>query len=195
MVHMPVKIWEGYDGSGSDHIHIPVGLKDCSFMNMIKITNHYISKAEVACALSHISLWVHCVKIDQPIVILEHDAIMLKNITHFSGFNTIMYLGGDEWVNKNWPIMQVPPFGSDGPNKYFICRAHAYAIDPIVSKNMLSNILKLGIYASADVLLNADLYNISHNGCVAYDSPCETTIKNRPPEGVLRTKRNDDLTV
>lgn len=192
-VGMPVKIWEGYDGTLPETIKAPKHLENCSFMPMLKVTNHYITRAEVACVLSHASLWAHCAKIDQPIAILEHDAIMVKPVTHFHGFNTIMYLGGEEWAKKDWPIMHIPPFGSDGPNKYFICRAHAYAIDPVVAKNMLANLLKMGIYASADVLMNVDLYNISHNGCYAYDSPTETTIKNRPPEGQKRVDRNDEL--
>jgi hypothetical protein len=194
-VGVQAKVWEGYDGTSPEEIKTPAHLENCSFMPMLKLTNHYITRAEVACALSHISLWAHCAKIDRPVVILEHDAIMLQPITNFNGFNTVMYLGGEEWTKKKWPIMHVPPYGSDGPNKYFICRAHAYAIDPIVAKNMLSNVLKMGIYASADVLISSDLYNISHNGPVAYDEPAETTIKNRPPEGQKRVDRNDNLSV
>jgi hypothetical protein len=162
-------------------------------MQMVKVTDHYLTKAEVACALSHISLWAHCVKIDKPVVILEHDAVVINKIQHFPGYNTILYLGGAEWAEMNWPIMNVPPHASDGPNKHFLCRAHAYAIDPIVAKNMLANVLKMGIYASADVMLSADLYNISHCGLIAYDKPADTTIANRPSQGYSRVERNDKL--
>lgn len=191
-VNMPWKIWDAYDGTRELPIIPPAHSTNCSFMSMVKIMDNYLTKAEVACALSHISLWLHCAKIDKPLVILEHDAVMLKKITHFPGFNTIIYLGGVEWAEQGWPIMQIPLHGSDGPNKHFICRAHAYAIDPIVAKNMLATILKMGIYASLDEMIAADLYNISHVGCVAYDMGSETTITVRPTVG-RRTKKNDDL--
>jgi hypothetical protein len=191
-VGMPYKIWEAFDGSKNQPIIVPDHSINCSFMSIVKIMDNYLTKAEVACALSHISLWLHCAKIDKPIVILEHDAVMLDKITHFPGFNTIVWLGSIEWAEHKWPIMQVPLHGSDGPNKHFICRAHAYAIDPIVAKNMLSNILKMGIYASLDEMIAADLYNISHVGCIAYDKESETTITARPTEGSRNTK-NDDL--
>lgn len=192
-VGMPYKIWDAYDGTKKNElIEPPRHLRDCSFMSIVKIMDNYLTKAEVACALSHISLWLHCAKIDKPIIVLEHDAVVLKNLTHFPGFNTILFLGSVEWAEQKWPMMSVPLHGSDGPNKHFICRAHAYAIDPIVAKNMLSNILKMGIYASLDEMMAADLYNISHVGCIAYDKQSDTTICVRPTEG-RRTTKNDDL--
>ncbi len=185
-------LWQGYDGTQAGEIQPPPQCRDCSFMQMIKIMDNYLTKAEVALALSHIGLWVHCAKIDMPIIILEHDAVMLSKLEHFNGFNTIIYLGCVEWAEQGWPVMQVPLHGSDGPNKHFICRAHAYAIDPIVAKNMLANTLKMGIYASLDEMMAADLYNISHVGCVAYDKRSESTIKNRPSD-VRRVTKNDNL--
>jgi hypothetical protein len=191
-VGMSYKIWDAYDGTKTGDIAVPKHLKNCSYMSLVKIMDHYLTKAEVACALSHISLWLHCAKIDKPIVILEHDAIMVKKISYFPGFNTILYLGGVEWAKLDWPIMQLPIHGSDGPNKHFVCRAHAYAIDPIVAKNMLAQTLKMGIYSSLDVMMQADLYNISHDGLYAYDAESETTITNRSIEGRSSIK-NDDL--
>lgn len=192
-VGMSYKFWDAYDGTKKNKpIIVPKHLEKCSFMSIVKIMDNYLTKAEVACALSHISLWLHCAKIDKPIIILEHDAVVLQKITHFPGFNTILFLGAVEWAERGWGIMQVPLHASDGPNKHFICRAHAYAIDPIVAKNMLSNILKMGIYAPLDEMIAADLYNISHMGCIAYDKESETTICVRPTEG-RRTIKNDDL--
>lgn len=186
------QLWPGYDGTQQQGIIIPDHLKNCTFMQMLKIMDNYLTKAEVACALSHISLWAECARQDRPLIVLEHDAVMLQSLKQFPGFNTIVFLGCVEWAEHNWPIMQVPLHGSDGPNKHFICRAHAYAIDPVVAKNLLSTVLKMGIYASLDEMMAADLYNISHVGCVAYDKPSVTTMTNRPTEGRRNTK-NDQL--
>jgi GR25 family glycosyltransferase involved in LPS biosynthesis len=158
-----------------------------------------MTRGEVACALSHISLWVHCAKIDKPIVILEHDAIMCKKFEKMDNYNTIVWLGGNEWTELNWPIRPVPPHASEGPNWHFICRAHAYAIDPTMAKNLLSHIIKFGIHAPLDIMMRCDLFNVSHQGLYAYDknfdrrnTTWDTTIKARPESG-RTTERNDRL--
>lgn len=195
-VDMPYKIWDAYNGTNKDNkIVTPDHLKTDSVMNMLKITDHYMTRGEVACALSHISLWVHCAVIDKPIVILEHDAIMYKRFEVVENYNTIVYLGGNEWKNLGWKIFPIPPHASEGPNYLFICRAHAYAIDPAMAKNLVSYVIKNGIIAPLDIMLRADLFNISHQGMFAYDNSSDkldTTIKARPLEG-RSTKRNDKL--
>lgn len=195
-VGMPFKVWDAYNGTGQNNQIIPPKhLEHDSVVNMLKITDHYMTRGEVACALSHISLWVHCALIDKPIVILEHDAIMHKKFEVIENYNTIVYLGGNEWKNQGWKIYPIPPHASEGPNYLFICRAHAYAIDPAMAKNLISYVIKNGLNAPLDIMLRADLFNISHQGLYAYDNSTDkldTTIKARPLEG-RSTKRNDNL--
>jgi len=193
-VGMPYKIWDAYDGINSSIIE-PDHSKNSDVMSMIKITDHYLTRGEVACALSHISLWAHCAKIDKPIVILEHDTVMVQKFEQHQSYNTIVYLGGSEWAQQGWKIFPIPPHASEGPNYHFICRAHAYSIDPIMAKNLVSYVIKMGICAPLDIMLRADLFNITHQGLFAYDvmsDKTDTTIKARPFEG-RTTKRNDKL--
>lgn len=191
-VGMNVQVWDAFDGTKGDII-IPQQCANDTFMKMVKVTDHYMTRGEVACALSHISLWSHCVQIDKPIVILEHDAVMVRKFTTCAQYNAIVYLGGAEWQEHKWPMLSIPPMASDGPNKYFICRAHAYAIDPIIAKNMLAHVLKMGICDPLDIMMRADLFNITHQGMFAYDLPMgATTITKRPADG-RTTKRNDSL--
>lgn len=195
-VGMPYKVWDAYNGIGTPGvITAPDHMKNDSFMNMLKITDHYLTRGEVACALSHISLWVHCALIDKPIVILEHDAYMIRKLEVKDSYNSIVYLGGQEWVNDNWKVYPIPPHASEGKNVLFICRAHAYCIDPVVAKNMLSYVLQHGICDPLDIMLKADIFNITHQGIYASDvvsSYNDTTILARPAEG-RTTKRNEDL--
>lgn len=184
--------WDAYDGTRPDGIAIPEHHNDT--MSMIKVTNHYLTRAEVACALSHISLWVKSVLIDRPIVILEHDAIMLQAYKTHGVYNSICYLGGAEQVKQNWAVTSIPPHASDGPNFHFICRAHAYSIDPIVAKNMVSYVIKMGIHSSLDMLLRADLFPIHQMGLYAYDDYQETTIPDRPKDG-RNVLKNDFLKI
>lgn len=194
-VGMPYQVWDAFDGT-KDDIIVPSHSIGDSVMSMLKITDHYLTRGEVACALSHISLWVHCAKIDKPIVILEHDSIMVQKFEKVDNLNSIIYLGGNEWAEQGWKIYPIPPHASEGPNYLFICRAHAYAIDPLMAKNLIAHVLKMGICAPLDIMMRADLFNITHQGMYAYDKNVDltndTTIKARPQTG-RTTDRNDRL--
>ena len=189
-VGMPFQYWNAYNGI-SDEIIVPEHHN--SIMKMIKVTDHYLTRGEVACALSHISLWAKCVEQDQPIVILEHDTVMTAAYTTHHVFNSIAYLGSNEQAHQGWGVFPTPPHASEGPNYHFICRAHSYAIDPAVAKNMLAHVLKFGITAPLDIILRADIFPIHQMGMYAHDISKETTtILGRPLEG-RKTTRNDAL--
>jgi hypothetical protein len=103
---MPWEYWDAYDGIQNPiqppehHGGVPA---------MVKVTDHYMTRGEVACALSHISLWQKCVLEDRPLVILEHDAVMVQPYTQHAVFNSICYLGSNEQVNQGWGVMPTPP--------------------------------------------------------------------------------------
>jgi hypothetical protein len=190
-VGMLYAFWDAYDGT-NDSIVAPSHHN--AFMRMIKITDHYLTRTEIACALSHISLWAKCVEEDKPMLVLEHDAIMVKPIAQHALFNAICYLGCKEQVHEGWGVQQIPPHSSEGPNYHFINRAHAYSVDPAVAKNMLAHVLKYGIGMPLDMLLRADIFSLYQPGVFAYDNPNkETTIFSRPASG-RSTVRNDKLT-
>ena len=191
-VNQPYQFWEAYDGTGET---ILPPSHHSEVMSMMKVTDHYLTKGEVACALSHISLWVKCVLLDKPIVILEHDAIMVQPYTSHGVYNSICYLGGAEQALGGWDVRSIPPHGRDGPNFHFICRAHAYAIDPIVAKNMVAHVIQMGVYNSADKLLRTDLFPVHQMGLYAYDLSYETSIYNRPEYGQRNMIKNDYLEI
>lgn len=192
-VGMKWEYWDAYNGISSNTIIPPT--HHSGVPAMIKLTDHYLTRGEVACALSHISLWQKCVLDDKPIVVLEHDSKMLKRYDQHSVYNSICYLGSDEQVNRGWHVSPTPPHASDGHNYHFICRAHAYAIDPAVAKNMLAYVLQFGIHRSLDMMLRADIFPIHQMGVYAYDvrDPENTTILGRKIDG-RATSRNDKLT-
>lgn len=192
---MEWEYWDAYNGI-KDPLEPPA--HHGGIPAMVKVTDHYLTRGEVACALSHISLWQKCVLEDQPIVILEHDAIMVQAYKNHAVFNSICYLGSNEQVNQGWQVLPTPPHASEGPNYHFICRAHSYAIDPSVAKNMLAYVLKYGINAPLDIMLRADIFPIHQMGIYAYNhwdnDRQKTTILGRPLEG-RSTIRNDKLEI
>lgn len=197
MVGMPYQYWDAYNGMGGEIIPPE---HHGQTMGLIKVTDHYLTRGELACALSHISLWVKCIEQDKPLVILEHDAVMVAPYLKHGVFNSICYLGGNEQATQGWQVYPTPPHASEGPNYHFICRAHAYAIDPAVAKNLLSYVIKMGVCAPLDILIRADIFPIHQMGVFAYDvyeevdKMKETTILGRPKEG-RSTLRNDKLEV
>lgn len=196
-VGQPWEYWDAYDGTG-DSILAPYHHITGSILDMVKITDHYLTRGEVATALSHISLWQKCVLQDKPLIILEHDSIMLKPYLRHEIYNSIAYLGGHEQAKQGWKVYLTPPHASEGPNYHFICRAHAYAIDPAIAKNMLAYVLQNGIYGPLDIMIRADIFPIHQLDLYAYNEwdgdKKNTTIKGRPLEG-RSTLRNDDLSV
>lgn len=179
-IGQPYTIWEAFDGTNNSTIKIPEHLKNQNWLSWIKQYDYELSISEVACYLSHISLWARCLDIDKPIVILEHDAIMLKPYTNHIGYNQIGYLGCYEQQVQGWKVSPTPIFAAKGNNYKFMLRAHAYAIDPHSAKNLMASTLKYGINESLDVSIRADVFNIIQPGLFAFDLPAkQTTIANR----------------
>jgi hypothetical protein len=177
------EVYDAFDGTG-ESIKIPEHSKDASWLKWIKQIDKNLSQTEVACALSHISLWAKCVEEDQPLVVLEHDAIMVEPFPTHTIFNAIIYLGSRE-QKAGWGVYATPPHATNGPNYHFICRAHAYSIDPAVAKNLLAHVIKYGIHESLDIMLRADIFTIVQTGFFAYDEPEGTTIigRKKAPDG------------
>jgi glycosyl transferase family 25 len=186
-VGMPFEFFEGIDGT-SGQLVVPAALQNCSALSWLKVVDHELSVTEIACVLSHFALWVKCLELDRPIVILEHDAVMVKAFREYLAYNQIVYLGGAEQVNLGWPVLPIPPHATLNHNYHFICRAHAYAIDPAMAKNLVAHLLKLGVNEALDIMLRADLFSILQMGLYAYDIGGETTIVDRKksPSGVAR---------
>ena len=66
----------------------------------------------------------------------------------------------------------IPPHASDQQGlDRFICRAHAYAIDPIMAKNLVSYAINHGIITTADAMMRYDMFGIVQEGIYAWDNP------------------------
>ena len=184
-----VNIWPAFDATDSpikiqDHdlgkpigemgtIKVPEMLKGQAFINFLRLRRSDLLMTQIACFLSHYSLWCMCLDKDQPIVILEHDAIMVKEYLRHNYYNNIVYLGGCEQVEGSLNSTDtVPPHASDqkGSDR-FICRAHAYAIDPAIAKNLVAYSIHHGLITTADAIMRCDMFGIVQDGVYAYDKP------------------------
>jgi GR25 family glycosyltransferase involved in LPS biosynthesis len=166
-VGQKAELFDGFDGTLGE-IKIPKHLENQSWVKWLKVTDHFQSSTEIACSLSHIALWVKCMEEDKPLIILEHDAIMSKPYNHHPFYNAISYLGCHEQIGKN--TLPITPIHSTiNKNWNFINRAHAYCVDPYVSKRLFLNVLDRGIFESADVMIKCDDVAIIQYDFYAYD--------------------------
>jgi len=176
-VGQKAELWDAFDGTQGE-IVVPEHSRDKTWVSWLKLVNTTLSKPEICCFLSHFSLWCRCIEVDQPIVCLEHDAVMLKPYTAHGVMNSVVYLGSNEQYRaKYWN--PIPPHAQLGENFRYILRTHAYAIDPLVAKNLVAKTLEKGLCTAVDVFMKIQEYSIVSFGIFAMDIPGETTI----PEG------------
>ena len=155
-------------------IKVPEFLHGQVFLNFLRLKRCDLLMTQIACFLSHYSLWCMCLDKDRPIVILEHDAVMVKPYLRHNYLNNIVYLGGSEQLEGGTLRSDdtIPPHASDQQGlDRFICRAHAYSIDPIMAKNLVSYAIRHGIITTADAMMRYDMFGIVQNGVYAYDNP------------------------
>jgi hypothetical protein len=176
-VGMPYKLWEGFDGLKGE-IKVPKELQKAPWLKWIKNTNITLDKGEVANFLTHVSLWAHCAEIDKPIVILEHDAIMLNAFKQHPAFNTIIYLGSKEQVENDFKWGPTPILLTYEGLRC-LCRAHAYSIDPFIARRLLGNVIETGITKSIDVYMRNDIFTQIQLGIFAYDKNASTSVIQR----------------
>ena len=154
-------------------IKVPEFLQNQAFLNFLRLKRCDLLMTQIACFLSHYSLWCMCLDKDRPIVILEHDAVMVKPFLRHNYLNNIVYLGGSEQkAGSLRDTDTIPPHASDQQGlDRFICRAHAYSIDPIMAKNLVSYAIHHGIITTADAMIRYDMFGIVQEGVYAYDNP------------------------
>ena len=153
-------------------IKVPEFLKNQAFINFLRLRRSNLLMTQIACFLSHYSLWCMCLDKDRPIVILEHDAVMVKQYLRHNYLNNIVYLGGYEQIEGSLHSNDsIPPHATDqhGLDR-FICRAHAYAIDPAIAKNLVAYTIHHGLITTADAIMRCDMFGIVQDGIYAYDN-------------------------
>ena len=163
---MNVSIWNAVDGLG-DTILLPKHLQNQISMSLVCSRNNAMTNAEVACFLSHYSLWCHCIKINKPICIFEHDAVIVKPITEHHIRNAIQFLGCKSQLSSdNFAYTR----SAKNTNYFFMKGTHAYTIDPLVAKNMVSYVIKEGITKPLDIIMRDDIFTTYQYDIYAHET-------------------------
>lgn len=128
-------------------------------------------RARIGCALSHYFLWQHCVDLNQPILILEHDAVFLRPLPEFD-FKGICQINdpagatrrGGWWSNemkkrggvgvfeKTWVTEERERHIPDG-----LAGNSAYVIKPHAAQELINTYHKLGVWPN-DAMMCKQLF-------------------------------------
>lgn len=88
----------------------------------------------IACFLSHYSLWEQCVKTNESIFILEHDAVIVDKIDLNIAFKGVLSLGKPSYGKFTKPRNGIGPLVS----KDYLPGAHAYMINPKAASDLIN---------------------------------------------------------
>lgn len=164
--------WSAIDGTRGDQLIFPPDLAYPNIINLLVIKNELLSRPVVAVFLTHLQLWCHCVTLDKPITILEHDAVVMRPIPDHPWSNCIHYLGHSDQLPNN---LAVPPYFTglrrpDGLREHryrFMAGAHAYSIDPDIARRLIADAIARGLDRPLDMFIEVDRYAVIQTGVYA----------------------------
>jgi len=115
------------------------------------------SLSKASCAMSHFRLYEKCVELNETIMILEHDAVFLSDLTEdiINDFEQSNYellklhhhIGTTDWYeNKQEKTKYIS-------NKYSSGGTGAYLIKPFIAKELIDYALQNKAYVSDDVYI------------------------------------------
>ena len=131
------------------------GVNTSGFKN---IENYSHKAAAAGCFLSHFTLWEKCILLNKPIIIFEHDAVIIDNIPSYildgTGFDKLVNLGVPGHDAYNIPkFTGVGLLFSSWPQ---FKGTHAYAIKPRGAMAVITQSRETT--TAADMFLNSNTF-------------------------------------
>lgn len=109
-----------------------------------------------ACFASHYLLWKECIKLNEPILILEHDAIFKTNIPDID-FKMCVNFGRPSYIRPDHMIYVEPKDGLQPLHQLNFLGHHSYAIKPDAAKLFCEDVKRIPLSAN-DVWVNTNSY-------------------------------------
>lgn len=107
----------------------------------------------VGCWLSHYYLWEKCIKLNEPIIVLEHDAIIQESWRQLTINNSLLKLHKHyrkDPMNQKW---NHPVCGR------WSTSTHAYCITPNLALTLINAAKKIGAYP-ADMFMGSNIISV-----------------------------------
>ena len=169
------KIFPGIHGEQIELAWKKFKLKEFQFNKRIKKLN----RGAIGCTISHLTLWKKCIELQTPILILEHDAVMIRSIPQniLDKFEDVCNLDWLSRMTTNYDVevkrdrgQGVNLFKEKRPaysglelyNKSHIKGAHSYIIKPQGAQKLIDWVWAHGVL-SADVVINSVACKLSYS--------------------------------
>jgi len=104
------------------------------------------------CFLSHYSLWKKCIELDEPIIILEHDAVIQQPWNTLKLTKSIIKLHR-QYSKKN--------IRSDLDSGVWSKSAHAYCLAPAHANTLIQFVKRVGAY-EVDILMGTNVIPVEY---------------------------------
>jgi hypothetical protein len=117
-------------------------------------------RAKIGCSMSHYLLWKKCVELDEPILILEHDAVFLRELPDFD-FKGICQINDPEGATRKghwWSQRMIKRGGFGAFEKTWVTTENerdipdglagnsAYVIRPWAAQELINAFHKYGVW-------------------------------------------------
>ena len=109
-----------------------------------------------ACFASHYLLWERCIRLNEPILILEHDAIFRENIPNVD-FDMCINFGRPSYIRPKYMVYEEPKDGVQPLVQKNFLGHHAYAIKPEAAKIFVED-CKHRTLSPNDLWMDRDIY-------------------------------------
>lgn len=158
-----------------------------------------LTAGEIACYASHYALWEHCVKLNQPIIILEDDFKLNTNSKkHFFSIQSI--ITSLHFIRLTAPVKsELLPITKNNDITYFYQNRYhfgstAYAISPIAAQRFIkhSHVIRgpVDLFIKQFWRHQVPLFGCQPYPFTAYDQPTTITDRqNKSPKLCDRIKR------
>jgi glycosyl transferase family 25 len=162
------EIWPAIDGStiSIDCLREDYGISTILKKSMVQ------RPGVLGCFLSHYSLWQHCIKINEPIIILEHDTEIIRNIPTniVDYFDDVLKLDAYKVTDINYhnlvenSLTETPNYitlNVDGTSKAgdYSLGAYGYIVKPSGAKKLI-NFSKTNGILPTDLHIASNVVNI-----------------------------------
>lgn len=117
---------------------------------------------QIGCFLAHRDQWIRCIKLNEPIMVLEHDAALVAPFQLKKPFRHVLNLQRVIWDDPNWPWhakaqrVFVDNLKENGNAKYMVLSGTcAYAITPEGAHRLLHssmNMLPVDLFTNKTVV-------------------------------------------
>ena len=157
--------WTWADNNTKDMICTETGLKQFPYR-----ANDL--RAKIGCSMSHFLLWRHCVDLNEPLLILEHDAVFIHDFPHDVEFNGICQINDPNGATRKggWWSQQMKQRGTIGVHEKTwvttekerlipdgLAGNSAYMIKPWAAQELMDKFRKIGVWPN-DAMMCKQLF-------------------------------------